>query len=70
MDICNFVDTDIDPCKDYEKNCEYTCSNWTGTLQCACPIGYSLAMNETSCKGNKIHAYNYNMSHIKQIMHQ
>ena len=52
MDICNFVDTDIDPCKDFEKNCEYTCSNVTGTLQCACPIGYSLAMNETSCKGN------------------
>ena len=52
MDICNFVDIDINPCEDFEKNCEYTCSNVTGILQCACPIGYSLAMNEISCKGN------------------
>ena len=51
----NVLDTDHDPCKDYEKNCEYTCSNVTGSVQCMCPMGYSLSVNGISCKGEYVY---------------
>lgn len=46
-----YLKADGEPCKGFDKNCEYTCSNKTGTVKCECPLGYQLAVNGISCRG-------------------
>ena len=41
--------SDIDPCKDFEKNCGYACDPTNNV--CLCPIGYELDEDQQNCKG-------------------
>lgn len=51
-----FSDDDI--CKNFEKKCEYSCSEIQGVTHCVCPSGYTLNDNGIICTGQKCISHN------------
>lgn len=47
-----FLSSDIDEC-DTGHNCERVCENLIGSYKCACPPGFELNADNTTCRGNR-----------------
>ena len=42
---------DKDECNWSNGNCSHTCVNTIGSYHCACPVGFELSANQTTCRG-------------------
>jgi len=51
MIIILLFSTDKDECSVNNGGCSHTCVNTAGSFLCACPKGYTLDMNKSTCIG-------------------
>lgn len=44
---------DRDECSDSPRPCSHSCHNAPGRFSCSCPVGFALARDERTCRGER-----------------
>ena len=58
-----FYNADINECQLAPPICEHNCTNYEGSYECSCNVGYELDDDMRTCNGKIVHAYSYIYMH-------